>query len=264
MKAFSLILAIVSVAMVTAQASAGPLVVTFDDLALSGSNSFYDGGPSTNADGWTTQGTFFGNSFKDWGGGFTSWEGFAYSNVNDTTTPGYTNQYAAYTGTAFSGTIYAVAYTGSQAFVNMPTGYRPGSVRLTNTTYAALDMLSGSLFSPLPFTQGDYLSVTFTGYGGTSATGSPTGSTTFYLANFLNGNSTIVNTWDLLDLTPLGDAVSIGLSWASSNDGTPSYVALDNLTLMAVPEPGAATLAAVGAAWCLLRRRRRRAGRVTG
>lgn len=255
--------AVACLSVVACPALATPVVVTFDDLTLSGSNTYDNGGPTTNAAGWTSQGTFFGNSFTDWGDGFTSWDGFAYSNVNDATTPGFTNQYAAFTGTAYSGTIYAVAYAGAQAFINLPAGYRPGSVRITNTTYTALDVADGSAFSRA-FGPGDFLRVTFTGYGGTSATGVPTGSTTFYLADFRNGGSTIVNTWELLDLTPLGSAVSIGLAWESTDVGefginTPQYAAIDDLTLTPVPEPsGVALLACGGAMVGTLAWRRRR------
>lgn len=244
-------------------APAAPLVVDFSDLTLP-PNSFFNGGPTTNTTGWTSEGVFFGNGFTDWGGGFTSWDGFAYSNVNDTTTGAFTNQYAAVTGTAFAGSTYAVGYTGTQAFINLPGGYQPASVRVTNTTYAARDMQTGSQFSKV-FGPGDFFTVTFTGYDQVGATGNATGSTTFYLANFLEGNSLIVNTWELLDLTPLGAPASIGLSWNSSDVGqfginTPTYVALDALTLAPVPEPGTfaflAAAAAAGAAWRRSRGRR--------
>ncbi|MFM8953572.1 MAG: DUF4465 domain-containing protein [Planctomycetaceae bacterium] len=257
--------AVASLSLAAFPALASPVVVTFDDLTLSGSNSYDNGGPTTNTDGWTSQGTFFGNNFTDWGDGFTSWDGFAYSNVNDATTPGFTNQYAAFTGTAFSGTIYAITYAGAQAFINLPAGYRPGSLRITNTTYTAFDLIDGSGFSR-PFGPGDSLRVTFTGYSGSSATGLTTGSTTFYLADFRNGGSTIVNTWELLDLTPLGSAVSIGLAWESTDVGefginTPQYAAIDDLTLTPVPEPSALALAACGgiAALGAWRRRQRAA-----
>jgi len=245
--------------------AAAPIVVDFSDLTLA-PGTFFNGGPTPNTDGWTSQGVFFGNGFTDWGGGFTSWNGFAYSNVNDTTTGDFTNQYAAMTGTAFAGSIYAVGYSGSQAFLNLPDEFRPASVRLTNTTYAALDMQEGSGFSK-KFGPGDFLTVTFTGYDQTGATGNSTGSTTFYLADFLNGNSLIVNTWELLDLTPLGSPASIGLSWNSSDVGdfginTPTYVALDALTLSPVPEPGTWALlaGAAGVVGCggVVRRRRKR------
>lgn len=252
MKPWILCMGMVGLTLAPVTGAASPLVVTFDDLTLSGSNSYYNGGPTTNTLGWTSQGVGFGNSYTDWGEGSTSWGGFAYSNVNDTTTVGYTNEYAAITGTAFSGSIYAVAYSGSQAFINLPVGYAPQSVRITNTTYAALDMANGSGFSK-KFGAGDFLTITFTGYSGTSATGAATGNTTFYLGDFLDGKSTIVNTWELLDLTPLGSPASIGLSWASSDVGsfginTPTYAAIDSLTLAPVPEPSSVALLACAGA----------------
>jgi len=245
-------------------AAATPLVVDFSDLTLA-PDSFFNGGPTTNTGSWTSQGVLFGNRFTDWGGGFVSWNGFAYSNVNNTTTGDFTNQYAAVTGTAFAGTIYAVGYSGSRAFINLPAEYRPASVRLTNTTYAALDMQEGSGFSKV-FGPGDFFTVTFTGYDQVGATGNSTGSTTFYLADFLDGKSLIVNTWELLDLTPLvaaGQPASIGLSWESSDVGqfginTPTYVALDALTLAPVPEPGTWALAAAAVAAVAAARLRRR------
>lgn len=241
---------------------AAPLVVDFTDLSLD-SNSFFNGGPTTNTAGWTSEGVFFGNSYNSDFGGF--WNGFAYSNVNDATTGDFTNQYAAVTGTAYAGSIYAVGYSGGQAFIDLPDGYQPASVRVTNTTYAALDMQTGSPFSKV-FGPGDFFTVTFTGFDQAGATGNPTGSTTFYLADFLDGNSLIVNTWELLDLTPLGSPASIGLSWNSSDVGqfginTPTYVALDSLALTQVPEPGTwagvAAAAAAAAAWRRCRSRRR-------
>lgn len=264
MKLWILCMGIVGLTLAPVAGVASPLVVTFDDLTLSGSNSYYNGGPTTNTLGWTSQGVGFGNGYTDWGGGFTSWNGFAYSNVNNTTTGDFTNQYAAVTGTAYAGSIYAVAYSGLQDFINLPVGYTPQSVRITNTTYAALDMANGSGFSK-KFAAGDFLTVTFTGYSGASATGAATGSTTFYLGDFLDGKSTIVNTWELLDLTPLGSPASIGLSWASSDVGsfginTPTYAAIDSLTLAPVPEPSGFVLAACGAAaWMAWRRRARAA-----
>jgi hypothetical protein len=222
--------------------AAAPVVVDFSDLTLA-PDSFFNGGPTTNTDGWVSQGVHFGNSFNSDFGGF--WNGFVYSNVDDTTTGDFTNQYAAITGTAFAGSIYAIGYSGSQAFLNLPNEYRPASVRVTNTTYAALDMQNGSQFSKV-FGPGDFFTVTFTGYAGPGATGTATGSTTFYLADFRDGKSLIVNTWELLDLSSLADGgtpTSIGLSWDSTDIGafginTPAYVAIDNLTLTAVPEPG--------------------------
>lgn len=245
-------------------AAATPLVVDFSDLTLP-ANSFFNGGPTPGTSTWTSQGVSFGNGFTDWGGGFTSWNGFAYSNVNDPVTEGFTNQYAAFAGPAHSGSIYAVGYSGSRAFIDLPTGYLPASVRVTNTTYTALDMANGSGFSR-QFGPGDSLSVTFTGYSGAAGTGSPTGSATFFLGDFRDGRSLIVNTWELLDLAPLGaqgTPASVRLSWASTDVNqwgirTPTYVALDSLTLVPVPEPAAWLLAAVGLGAAAAVRRRGR------
>ena len=103
----------------------------------------------------------------------------------------------------------------------------------------------------------DFFSVTLTGVDGG---GAETGAVTFFLADYRfadNSLDYVVNDWQKVDLTPLGAARSIGLSFASSDVGqfginTPTYVALDDLTL--VPEPASLALLAVGG--LLLRRRR--------
>jgi Domain of unknown function (DUF4465) len=198
-------------------------------------------------------------------GGF--YAGWSYSNDNDTTTPGFTNQYAAYTGTDVSGSgNYGIA-NGMTVF-DLPAGQTPVSVRLTNATYAALSMLQGDGFAKQfggpSGDDADYFDVTFTGHSTAGAGGSVTGSATFRLADYTSANSAldyIVDSWELLDLTPLGAAASVSLSWDSTDLGsyginTPLYVAIDNLTL--VPEPASVfTLLAAGG---LLGMRRRRVG----
>jgi hypothetical protein len=238
-------------------------IVTFEDLTLS-PNSFFNGGPVTNSNGWSSGGATFGNSYNSSFGGF--WNGFSYSNVNDTTTPGFGNQYAAYSGTGFGGSgNYAVAYSGSQAFVNLPTGTVAQSVYLTNTTYAALSMLNGDMFAKkfggLTGNDPDFFDITITGYGGLGATGLVTGSTTFRLADYTfsdNSLDYIRDTWELVDLTPVGSALSLGFSWASSDTSgafinTPTYFAMDHLTV--IPEPSAVLSSLLGLG-ILLRRKR--------
>lgn len=242
---------------------ASAAIVTFEDLSLS-PNSFYNGGPATNNAGWTSGGAGFGNSYNSSFGGF--WNGFSYSNVNDTTTAGFGNQYAAYTGSGLGGAgNYAVAYSGSSAFINLPSGTSAQSVYLTNTTYAALSMLNGDMFAKkfggLTGNDPDFFDVTITGYGGLGASGLATGSVTFRLADYTfsdNSLDYIRDTWGLVDLTPVGSAVSLGFTWSSSDMSgsfvnTPTYVALDNLTV--VPEPSSVwvSLLSLGV---LLRRKR--------
>jgi Domain of unknown function (DUF4465) len=238
-------------------------VVTFEDLSLL-PNSFYNGGPTTNTAGWTSGGAVFGNSYDSSFGGF--WNGFSYSNVNDASTSGFGNQYAAYAGTGFGGSgNYAVAYAGLNAFINLPSGTSAQSVYLTNTTYAALSMLNGDMFAKkfggMTGNDPDFFDVTITGYGGLGATGLVTGSTTFRLADYTfsdNSLDYIRNTWELVDLTPVGSALSLGFSWASSDMSgvfinTPTYLAVDNLTV--IPEPSSVLVSLLGIV-VLLRRKR--------
>src|SRR5687768_18416451 len=76
----------------------------FEDLPLA-SNSFYNGDPGGLIPGQSHDGSFvsggakFNNLFAtDAQFGFSFWEGWAYSNKTDTTTPGFANQYSAFTG----------------------------------------------------------------------------------------------------------------------------------------------------------------------
>ena len=71
--------------------------------------------------GFTSNGTYFSDTLGQYG----TYNGFTLSNVNNTTTPGYTNQYAAITGTGVGGSgTYAVAF--SDAYFNLPAGLSVG------------------------------------------------------------------------------------------------------------------------------------------
>lgn len=259
--------------------AAAPLVsavtVDFSDLPLAGPSvqagygGVYHNG-SDGAGGFTSGGAFFVNNYNS---AWDSWDGFAYSTTNDTTN-GYPNQYSAYS-TGNDG-AYAVAFPGydTPATISFANGVAPVSVSLTNTTYAALDMLNGGLFGSKKFggasgDDPDYFSITFTGYDQAHV---ETGAVTFFLADFRfesNSLDYIVNDWTTLDLSGLGLGVrGIELSWDSSDVGafginTPLYVALDDLVLtVAIPEPAsAAALAGLGALGLVVAARRRRAPR---
>jgi len=259
---FAFLICLMILSLVTpAPALAGTLIVDFEDAGLA-AGSFDNG--SGGGGGFTSGGTFFGNSFADDGGGFVAWNGFALSSVSNTTTRGFTNQYAAATGGGVGGSgTYAVAYPGAAMFIDLPVGASPQSIRVTNTTYARLDMLSGSGFSKQfggsNGTDPDFFSVTFRGRDGLGGTGEAVGSPVeFLLADYRFADSAsdfIVDTWQEVDLTPLGGAASIVMEWASSDVGdfginTPTYAAIDDLTLLttAVPEPSTSLLVLVAAA----------------
>lgn len=248
--------------------------VNFEDLSLA-PDSFYNGGPTDNSDGWSSGGVGFGNTFTDFGGGFTGWTGWSYSNVSDTTTPGFGNQYAAYTGSGFGGSgIYAVGFNGNNDFISLQAGQTFESIYVTNTTYAALSMLNGDSFAKKfgddPSTTGtvetdfaDYFSVVFTGFDDVDGTGIETGSVEFFLADYRfvdDADDYVIDDWTLVDLSGLGAARSLTIDFTSSDVGgfginTPQYVAIDNLAI--VPEPTSGLLVLAGLGFILRRHRGR-------
>jgi hypothetical protein len=223
--------------------------ITFEELAV-GSNGYYNG--SDGAGGWISQGVSFRNSYNPaWG----SWSGWAYSNVSDPVTPGFGNQYASFAGGGSNGVggaaigqKYAIA-TGTNAWFNLPSISLLRSVDITNTTYTALSMKHGDQFAKkFGGTSGndpDFFEVTLRGYDGLGGAGNTTGAVTVALADFRFANNLddyILNRWLTVDLSTLSESRSVKLEFRSSDVGqwginTPLYVAMDNITFTAVPEP---------------------------
>lgn len=240
-------------------------VVNFDELSLA-SNSFYDGyGSNATGSPWTSIGVEFNT------GVFTG--GWSYSNVVDTTTPGFTNQWAAFTGTDFSGNgNYALAnsFTANSAFINLPTNHELESLRITNTTYAAISMRDGDSFAKQfggdSGDDPDFFRIIFNGFTSLDATGTNLGSVEFYLADYRFTNNSldyIVGSWQDVSLASLTGARSIGIEFESSDVGefginTPAYFAIDNLQLNAVPEPGGLVFLSMAATLISLQRRKNR------
>ncbi len=211
--------------------------------------SYYNG--SDSAGGFASGGAYFNNSFIDFGGGFAAWQGWAASNVTDTSTPGYDNQYAAYSqpaGGANGSSFFGVAFspTTGVAYVDIPGGASPVSVSVTNTTYAALSMRDGDAFAKefggVSGDDPDFFKLLIQGQ---DSAGAPVGLVEFYLADYRfadNGLDYIVGEWTNIDLTPLAGARRLLIGFESSDLGpfginTPTYAAFDNLVW--VPEPGA-------------------------
>ncbi len=265
----------------------------FDDLPLL-PNSYWTGpdplgtvvsgpyGPEVHG-GFTSGGARFINRFDQT---FESWGGFAYSNTTDTATPGFMNQYSAFTGTGAGpgADNYGVAfgYLDTQAnmfqpfafdpgnvahleqlpYLDLPTNMRIESALVTNTTYAALSMLHGDQFGKKfgGATGNDPDFFKLSAYG-TDANGVPLPqSVDFYLADYRfadNNDDYLVDTWASWDLSILGDAARIYFNLSSSDSGdygmnTPAYFAIDNIQLAPVPEPSSILLmfaATVGFFW---------------
>lgn len=223
---------------------------TFEDISLPASPGY------SNNVSFNSGGLKFNNAYESTYG---TWSGWSTSKVNDTTTAGFTNQYAAYTGTGDGGSgNYGVAFHGGSygltPSIIAPTGEFFQSLRITNTTYTALSMLKGDSFAKkFGGTTGndeDYLKLIITGKKG----GSEVGSIDFYLADYRfadNSQDYILDQWKTVNLSSLVGADTLTFAFASSDVGqyginTPTYFAADNI-VTTVPEPGSAILLLVAA-----------------
>lgn len=239
-------------------------VIDFESVPLgtpNGPSGVWNGQAGTG--GLTIDGVGFRNSFTDFGGGFTGWTGFAFSNRTNTTTPGFGNQYSTFAGEGGLGSSqFGIGYTGARIAFNQTDLTGTGAL-ITNTTYAALSMTSGDMFAKkFGGASGDdldFFKLIISGYLGGSATGR---TFDFYLADYRfldNSSDYIVDEWIQVDFSALGVADEIRFGYESSDVGgsginTPTYFAIDNLT--AVPEPSALALVSLGClAACGYRRR---------
>ncbi|MCA1926413.1 MAG: DUF4465 domain-containing protein [Thiobacillus sp.] len=241
--------------------SAIAAVSTFDDLPLAPESHFFPQTSTTFTSGDAT----FNHTFTNFGGGccHTDW---LYSNRTDTTTPGFENQFSSYTGGGALGSAnYAIAYIGNPTASFTGPSVVSGAF-FTNTTYAALSMLTGDSFAKkfggASGNDADWFKLTISGWNGITQTGS----VDVYLADFRFADNTldyVVDRWIWVDLSGLGVVNSLSFSVASSDVGpfginTPAYFAMDNLTVAAVPEPSQAAMLLGGLALVGLAVRRRR------
>ncbi|MCU0868339.1 MAG: DUF4465 domain-containing protein [Burkholderiales bacterium] len=247
MRAFRIPLVAATLLAITAPAFAA--VSTFDDIPLPGADTFLFPAASVSL---TSGGATFNHDYADFGFPGCCWSGWTVSNVVDTTTPGYENQYAAIAGGGVDGSAnYAVAYFGAPRVVLQAPSIVAGAW-FTNTTYAALSMRDGDGFAKkfggASGTDPDFLSLDIEGR---DAAGALTGTVTFDLADFRGSVDTIVDDWTWVDLSSLGPVAALTFSLRSSDMGpfginTPAYFAMDNLKV--VPEPGTWALMLAGLA----------------
>lgn len=215
--------------------------VDFSDLNLA-PDSYWNG--SNMSGGFSSGGLFFNNSYNV---DYSSWSGWAYSNVTNSAVGGYGNQYASVTGGGVAGTgsNYAVSFVSdpNDAYINLGDEHVL-SMTVTNTAYAYYSMKNGDDFAK-KFGPLDWFKLRITGYRDPGAKGDSTGSVDFYLAK----EGDILNQWTPIDLTSLPAGTrSLGFELTSSDNGeygmnTPAYFALGSLTV--APEPGSVILALI-------------------
>jgi len=233
----------------------------FDDLPLSPQSHYFPAATTTFSSGAAS----FGHAFTDFGFG-CCWEGWTYSNRTDTTTPGFGNQFSAIAGGGAAGTAnYGIAFFGVPD-VSFASAVRVEGAYFTNTTYAALSMANGDGFAKkfggASGNDPDFFRLTITGWNGTATTRS----VVFDLADFTfadNAQDYIVNAWTFVDLSSLGAVTKLEFALTSSDNGafginTPTYFAMDELSVSAVPEPSEAALILAGLALVAFAARRRR------
>jgi hypothetical protein len=219
-------------------------IATFEDLVLS-PESFWNGADGSG--GFTSGSAFFSNNFTDWGSGATSWDGFAYSNITDTTASDISAQYNAITGSGQGNSAnYAVGFVGwmGPPTISLDAPKTLLGMYVTNNNYAYYTMLNGNPFAKkfggTSANDPDWLLLTITGK---NSDGNVTGVVEFYLADFRfedNSLDYIANTWWFVDLTPLGIVKSLEFSLSSSDIGvfgmnTPAYFAIDTIISEPVP-----------------------------
>jgi hypothetical protein len=228
----------------------------FENLTLS-PDSYWNG--SDLSGGFTSGSAFFVNNYNP---AWFSWSGWAYSNMRNDTTPGWTNQYSAITAGGMGagsegGTNYALAYvssdfTGNNNPIPVQINFAGDSLFIaeglyvTNTTMAALSMRDGDSFAKkFGGTSGNDPDFFILKAFGIKQDNSHTDTIGFYLADYRfedNRLDYIVNQWRWFDLSELGPVKGLRFFLESSDVGmyginTPTYFAIDNLSLSAPASP---------------------------
>ncbi|MEM6764474.1 MAG: DUF4465 domain-containing protein [Bacteroidota bacterium] len=213
--------------------------IDFESFGLE-ADTFLNG--SDLSGGFSTENIFLKN---DYSVDFDSWVGWSISTMRDTITPGFTNQYAAITGSGANGSAtYAVGYDFSGSNVITFTDSTSQIVEgffITNSTYAYLSMLNGDSFAKRFGGESgddpDFFLLSLRGYKDGALTAD---SVSFYLADYRfenNEEDYIVDEWTFVELAALGAVDSLSFVFYSSDEGsfginTPLYFCVDDIQLM--------------------------------
>jgi hypothetical protein len=207
-------------------------VATFDDFDLQ-PDSYWNG--SDGSGGFESDGFWFPNDYNsEWG----SWSGFSVSNMKDSVTAGYGNQYSAVTTSGVdSSANYAVAYVSGELIMQFENPTEISGFFITNATYSYLSMRDGDdyakKFGGEDGTDEDYFKLIVSGV---DIYGNETSSVEFFLADFRAedpDSDYILNTWEWVDLSSLGVLTGLNFSLESTDTGdwdmnTPAYFCMDN------------------------------------
>lgn len=223
-------------------------VVHFEDLTLP-PDSFWNGSDSSG--GFTSGIAFFNNNFVDYGGGFTAWDGFSYSNKLNDSLQSFSDLYSCFPGIQLSGSeIFAISYNPMDFinynvlpnFIQFTQPVLPQSLFVTNSTYTGLTIKNGDMFSKKfggdTGNDPDWFKLEIFGMNDTIITGS----VEFYLADYRYSDNFldyIIKDWVEIDISSLNTVTSIGFLTSSSDTGsygmnTPAFFCFDNLSFLPV------------------------------
>lgn len=228
----------------TAQAQS---VADFENLSLPSTDTFWNGQTTPLGTTFMSAEAIMPNFFDTSFGGYWT-GGWAYSNVQDSNSAGFSNLYAARPGIGYNGSNnYTVGQ--QNAWINLAAnaiGKVVDGFAITNGTYASSSMENGDFvarkFGDTTGTghsgpQGsypDYFLLTVYGwYNGSKITDS----VNFYLADFRGPDSLdyIVKDWQWVDLRVLGNVDSLQFVLSSTDTGsfginTPLFFCMDDFT----------------------------------
>jgi hypothetical protein len=185
----------------------------------------------------------------------STYSGFTYSNIQNSTTPGRINDRAAYPAIgADNSPQYAIAHGIDNGMrIDLYIGIKPTNAAhvyhtyITNATTTVLSMENGDStakkFGGVDGTDPDWLLLTIKGYtyhwnnNGDSA--QLVDSIQIYLADYRSADSTedyILKTWQQIDLTEFGQIDSLSFHLTSSDTDstgmkTPAYFCIDNFEI---------------------------------
>ena len=237
------LLAVMAVTLTFAQFQHQRVYSTFDNLSLAKADTFNTGADTSG--GFTHYGRYWNNTFFSWGG----WSGWALSNMTDTVTVGFDNQYSAITGHGISGTPNYMVSTGNGAYIKLDKTTAISGAYFTNATYTARDMEQGSGFSKKfggdDGDDPDFFRVIISSYVANEFIDS----TIFYLADYRfadNSKDYIVKDWMFVDFNNdlendfSIDSISFRYEGSDTAGGfgvnTPKYICMDDFN--AVSESG--------------------------
>ena len=224
-------------------------VSNFENLTL-GKDSYWNGSDGTG--GFDSGLAYFPNDYND---AFGSWSGWAYSNMTNDSTPGYTNQYSAITAAGVDtlqsgGKNYGVSFVPTDWMTSetLPVSlnfiknskHEVKGLYVTNSTYASLSMEQGDAFAKkfggIDGNDPDWFKLSVWGL----KDGIETDTVEFFLADYRFDDNTkdyIIKSWQWFELSTLGKIDSLMFTLSSSDVGmwginTPAFFCVDNINIL--------------------------------